>query len=122
MPLSIRTLRFIFAILVVGLVSAAALVPVAAQTGVATILGQVTDDGGGALPGVLVTVRSPALQVPEVSTVTDERGEYRITPLPIGTYSVEFALAGFQTVRLPDMRLTTGFIAKMDQILKIGQL
>ncbi len=122
MLLSMRTFRFIFVFFVVGLISAAALAPVAAQTGVATILGQVTDPGGGALPGVLVTVKSPALQVPEVTAVTDERGEYRITPLPIGTYSVEFALPGFQTVRLPDMRLTTGFVAKMDQILKIGQL
>ena len=100
-----------FAIFILMLIPSSAVAQGAAQS-VATILGQVTDPGGGALPGVLVTVKSPALQVPEVTAVTDERGEYRITPLPIGTYSVEFALPGFQTVRLPDMRLTTGFVAK----------
>lgn len=94
----------------------------AAQTGTATILGQVTDEGGGALPGVTVTLKSPALQVPEVSAVTDERGEYRLTPLPIGNYSVEYSLSGFQTLRLEDVRLTAGFTAKLDQTMKIGAL
>ena len=123
MPLSMRTHRSILVLLTAGVVLSGMLAPPAsAQTGSATILGQVTDDGGGALPGVIVTVKGPALQVPEVSTVTDERGEYRITPLPIGTYTVEFSLSGFQTLRLPDVRLTTGFIAKLDQVLKIGQL
>ena len=40
----------------------------------ASILGQVTDDTGGVLPGVTVTARSPALQVPQVIDVTNERG------------------------------------------------
>lgn len=92
------------------------------QTGSATLLGQVMDEGGGALPGVTVTLKSPALQVPEIVTVTDARGEYRVTPLPIGTYRVEYALSGFQTLRLEDVRLTTGFSAKLDQSMKIGAL
>ena len=123
MPHLLRMLRPVLIVLIAGFISSTALVRTsAAQTGSATILGQVTDDGGGALPGVTVTVRSPALQVPEMSTVTDVRGEYRLTPLPIGTYTVEYSLSGFQTLRLPDVRLTTGFMAKLDQVLKIGQL
>ena len=50
-----------------------------------SIVGVVTDESGAMLPGVTVTATSPALQVPSVTTVTDERGEYRLTPLPIGT-------------------------------------
>lgn len=58
----------------------------AAQGGTsATIIGQVTDDSGAVLPGVTVAATSPALQVPQLTTVTDDRGEYRLTPLPIGT-------------------------------------
>ncbi len=56
----------------------------------AGIIGQVTDDTGAVLPGVTVTATSPALQVPEVTDVTNERGEYRLSPLPIGTYTVEY--------------------------------
>ena len=63
----------------------------------ATIFGQVSDESGATLPGVTVTLRSPALQVPTMSTVTDERGEYRLTPLPIGIYS-----SGVRAVRVPN--------------------
>jgi len=88
----------------------------------ATIIGQVTDEQGGVLPGVTVTATGPALQVPNVTAVTDERGEYRLTPLPIGTYVVEYALSGFQTVRREGIRLTAGFTAKIDITLSVGGL
>jgi len=95
----------------------------AAQQGAATtILGQVTDENGGALPGVTVTLRGPALQVPEMTSVTDARGEYRLTPLPIGVYSLQYELSGFQGLRLEGVKLTSGFVAKLDQILKIGAM
>ena len=64
----------------------------------ASIIGRVTDDSGGILPGVTVTATSPALQIPQVVSVTDERGDYRLTPLPIGTYTVQYELPGFGTV------------------------
>jgi hypothetical protein len=67
-----------------------------------------------------VTATSPSLQVPQVSDVSNERGEYRLTPLSIGTYTVEYALPGFQTVRREGLRLTAGFVAKVDVVLKIG--
>ena len=47
----------------------------------AAILGQVTDDTGGVLPGVTVMATSPALQVPQVVAVTNERGEYQVSPV-----------------------------------------
>lgn len=88
----------------------------------ATIFGLVSDESGATLPGVIVTLRSPALQVPSMSAVTDERGEYRLTPLPIGIYTVEYELSGFQTLRLSEMRLSAGFSAKLDQSMKISAL
>src|SRR5687768_9937473 len=75
----------------------------------AGITGQVADESGAVLPGVTVTATSPALQVPSVVSVTDERGEYRLTPPPIGTYTVEYSMSGFQTVRREGVRLTVGF-------------
>ena len=88
----------------------------------AAILGQVTDDTGGVLPGVTVTATSPALQVPQVIDVSNERGEYRLSPLPIGTYVVEYTLPGFQTVRQEQLRLTIGFQARVDVSLKVATL
>lgn len=88
----------------------------------AGIYGLVTDESGAVLPGATISVTSPALQVPAISVVTDETGKYRLTPLPIGTYRVEYALQGFQTLIQPDVRLTVGFSAKLDVKLKVGSL
>src|SRR5438132_10386100 len=99
-----RFMRIVTAIAVC--LFAAATFPAAAQQSAAGIVGQVTDESGGVLPGVTVTAASPALQVREVVAVTDGRGEYRLTPLPIGTYTLVFTLSGFQTVRRENLRLT----------------
>ena len=93
-----------------------------AQTGTATINGQVTDESGAVLPGVTVTATSPVLQVAQVVTATDQEGRYRLTPLPIGTYNVTFELAGFKTVRREEIRLTVGFTARVDAAMSVGAL
>ena len=86
----------------------------------AGIVGQVTDGTGAVLPGVTVTATSPALQVPSVTAVTDEQGDYRLTPLPIGTYTVVYELPGFQNLRREGVRLTVGFVARVDQVMNLG--
>jgi hypothetical protein len=88
----------------------------------AEITGRITDESGAVLPGVTVTATSPALQVPSMVAVTDARGDYRVTPLPIGTYVVEYTLSGFQTMRHEGVRLTVGFSAQLDIQLKVGSL
>jgi hypothetical protein len=66
------------------------------QTGV--IAGRVTDDGGQPLPGVAVTIASPALIQETQSAITSASGTYRFVLLPIGDYDVTFELAGFKTL------------------------
>jgi hypothetical protein len=96
----------------------------AAGQGTATqaVIGQVTDSSGGVLPGVTVSATSPALQVPSVTAVTNEVGEYRLAPLPIGVYQLTFELQGFGTTRREDVRLTSGFVARVDVVLGINTL
>src|SRR5262245_14529709 len=91
----VSRLRLEIAGLIAGLVVLAGS-PAAGQ-GTATIVGQVTDQSGAVLPGVTVTATSPALQVPQVTDVTNELGEYHLAPLPIGVYEVAFELSGFRT-------------------------
>ena len=112
-----RMIRCAAILLVVSALSAAA----AAQQD-AGIFGLVTDESGAVLPGVTVTATSPSLQVPSVTSVTDAKGEYRLSPLPIGTYTVEFSLSGFQGIKREGIRLTVGFTAKIDVGLKVGAL
>jgi hypothetical protein len=105
---------------VAGLVAAQATVAFGQDE--ASIIGVIVDESGAVLPGVTVTATSTALQVKEVSVVSNERGEYRISPLPIGTYTVTYTLSGFQSARHENIRLTVGFSAKLDAKLKVGAL
>ena len=79
-------------------------VPVYGQLTVASIVGQVTDQSGALLPGVTVTATSPALLVPQVMGLTNELGEYRVSPLPIGVYELAFELSGFQPARRQEIQ------------------
>lgn len=105
---------------VVVVVLALSTVPAFGQGTAASVIGRVTDQTGAVLPGVTVTATSPALQVPEVASVTNEVGEYRLSPLPIGVYQITFTIPGFQSVRRPDIRLTVGFTARVDVSLGIA--
>ena len=49
------------------------------------LAGTVTDEGKAALPGVTVTISSPAMILPELATVTNEKGLYKFFSLPTGT-------------------------------------
>jgi hypothetical protein len=98
-------------------------VPAAAQfANTASIEGTVTDESGGALPGVIVTVSSPALQVAQLSDVTNAEGHYRLTQLPRGAYQIRYELSGFQPVLREAIEVGAGFAAKIDITLKIGSV
>jgi hypothetical protein len=92
------------------------------QTNQAGIVGTVTDSSGATLPGVAVTATSPALQVPQVAAVTDERGLYRLSSLPSGAYVVTYELAGFQSIKREDVKLPVNFVATIDQVMSLGSL
>jgi hypothetical protein len=103
MPNRIRILRWTIALLAIALAAA----PVLAQYGQSTggIQGRVTDESGGALPGVQVTVRGPG--APK-TVYTDARGEFRVTNLDPGTYTLALTLAGFQTVNRENVAVNLG--------------
>jgi len=87
----------------------------------ATLLGTVADDTGGALPGVTVT--ATAIDTGRVfSSVTDERGEYRLRGLPPSRYKVTAELAGFNTVLIPDVELLVGQSRTIPFSLKVATL
>src|SRR5262245_64891034 len=62
------------------------------------IRGVVNDEEGKPIPGANVTVSSPALIGSTRTTSTNELGVFRFPSLPVGTYSVEVTLEGFQKV------------------------
>lgn len=97
--------------------------PVAAQfVSTASIEGGVTDESGATLPGVTVTLSSPALQTAQMIEVTNSQGRYRFAQLPGGVYQLRFELAGFQSFVRSDLQVGAGFAAKVDAVLKVGTL
>jgi hypothetical protein len=88
------------------------------QTGVLT--GTVTDQAGLVLPGVTVTVTSPALQRSR-TTVTDENGVYTVRGLPPGQYSVRFELLGMRAIDAAQ-RVDLGLTSHVDARLQLDSV
>src|SRR4051794_8809955 len=96
--------------------------PAAAQlqhTG--TIVGKVTDANGGVLPGVTVEVSSPAL-LRRASIVTDEKGGYRLTLLPIGTYKLTFSLQGFASIAREQIPVSADRTLTIDIAMEVASV
>jgi hypothetical protein len=91
-------------------------------TNTSAIEGRVVDESGAALPGVTVTIASPALQTPQLDGETDDGGRYRFTALPRGVYSLTFTLSGFQKINRTDVNVDAGFVATVDIKMAVGQL
>jgi hypothetical protein len=92
----------------------------AQAVGSAAIRGRVADESGAGVPGATVTVSSPSLQLRERAVASEQDGEYQLRSLPLGTYTVTFELAGFQTIRREGIQLSAGFEARIDAVLKLS--
>ena len=95
------------------------MIPTTALAQEGTIAGTIRDVQGAVLPGVTVEATSPAL-IGVRTTVSDDLGQYRITNLPIGTYTVVFSLSGFQRQQRDNVVLTSGFTANVSPALGVG--
>jgi hypothetical protein len=90
------------------------------QTG--TILVTAVDEQGAAMPGVTLTVSSPALIAGQVSGVTDAVGVYRLRNLVSGTYTVRADLPGFQSLVLSDISVSVGQTTPINLTMKVATI
>jgi hypothetical protein len=97
-----------------------ALWPVLVSAQTSSIAGQVKDTTGAVLPGVTVEASSPALIEKTRSATTDGSGQYKITALRPGIYSITFTLPGFNVVKRDGIELTSDFTATVNGDLKVG--
>ncbi len=88
----------------------------------AALAGVAKDASGAVLPGVTVEAASPNLIEKIRSTVTDGNGQYRITNLQPGPYTLTFALTGFATVKREGLELTAGSTTPVNADMKVGNL
>src|SRR5579885_611869 len=93
----------------------------AAQGQFGQITGLVTDQTGAGVPGASVTVRNEKTGV-EFKTVSNTDGNYIVTSLVPGTYSVATSKAGFQSVTHTGISLNLAQTARIDISLTLGEV
>ena len=91
--------------------------PASAQSLVGSVAGTITDEQGGAVPGVAVTLTG---KTGAKTATTDADGRYRFVAIDPGTYSVQAQVSGFQPQRKDDVQISVGRTATVDFALKIG--
>ncbi len=92
--------------------------PAMGQTVTGTVLGTVTDNTGGVVPGVSVTVKNTATGFTR-SAVSDDKGRYELRALPIGPYEVSAELEGFRKLT-KGVQLTVGSEVSMNFMMEVG--
>jgi hypothetical protein len=95
--------------------------PASAQTR-ARIVGVIHDPSDAVLPGVTVTVTSPALVGGDQTDVSGADGTYRFVELLPGLYTVTATLQGFKKVQRPDIRVEFGTTITIDFALSVANV
>src|SRR5436190_1312071 len=87
-----------------------------------TILGNVTDASGAAVPGVTIRLVSESTAF-QREAATDAEGNYQILQIPTGTYRIEFEKVGFQrSVDNRGIALSAGQSLRVNGNLKVGSV
>ncbi|HWC97443.1 MAG TPA: TonB-dependent receptor [Candidatus Sulfopaludibacter sp.] len=94
------------------------LMPAWPQAGPGTIRGQVTDPAGASIPGAAVSANNG--HGTSRSATTDVRGEYVVTNLPAGAYTVRIAAKGFALSELSDIAVGSGAVQTLNISLSLA--
>jgi outer membrane receptor protein involved in Fe transport len=92
-----------------------------AQTTTGGLTGVIKDTEGGMVPGAMVRATNTATGTGQ-STVTLDSGQYVLRGLPVGTYTVQVELQGFQTARAENVTVRVNEEVRLDLTLRVGNL
>ncbi|MBC7928846.1 MAG: TonB-dependent receptor [Bryobacteraceae bacterium] len=84
-----------------------------------TILGTVKDASGAVVTGAKVTATNKGTSQSR-SAITDEQGNYVLTAMPLGEYSLNSALTGFKQSVFASVTLQVDQQARVDFTLQVG--
>ena len=117
------TRTFFRVLAALAIMFAVGLAPAAAQTGqtFGELVGKITDDQGGALPGVTVTMSGPAV-MGAPTAVSNERGVYRFPGVNTGTYRLKMDLAGFAPLVRDGIVVPVRQTVTVDAVMKLASL
>jgi len=109
-------------ILIIGLVSAIAVVPAGAQsTYTAQLTGIVTDPSGAVVPSAKVILTDQGTNI-SIARETDNRGIYVFTGIRPSTYTIRVEAANFATTERKDVVLAVSQQATLDFSVTVGKV
>jgi len=86
-----------------------------------SLVGNVTDSTGSAIPGAQVMITNDETGT-ERTSETNETGVYRFSTIQPGTYTLQVRLDGFQTTNLSGVQVSVNNTTRSDVALEIGQV
>ncbi len=99
-----------------------ALMPAAALAqGSVTIFGIVSDASGSVVPGATITATHAQTALERV-TASDANGNYTISQLPVGVYTVKAELSGFKTFLQERVQVQVDENRRVNVVMELGQL
>jgi hypothetical protein len=117
----LRLQPLILLTLVAALIAGGSSAPVFAQAVLGTLLGNLTDTSGAAVPGATVTITETQTNF-TVTAVTNESGVYRFPNLRAGIYKVEAELSGFRKTVRDGVEVDVNTTVRVDLALQPGEL
>ena len=93
----------------------------AAQALYGSLVGNVTDESGAAIPGATVTITQSETNLSR-TLVTDASGSFNAPNLLPGTYEIAVSLSGFQSFKAQGVAVRQGLDVRVDARLKVGAL
>jgi len=114
-------MRIVWRSLLLAVLVSAVATNMGAQALYGSLLGNVTDETGAALPGATVTITQHETNLTR-DVVTDVSGGYNVPNLLPGTYQVDVKLPGFSIFTTRDIAVRQGLDVRVDAKLKLGTL
>ena len=83
-------------------------------------VGHITDIQGAGVPHAIVKATNTGTNIVQ-SAITDSTGDFVITPVSAGVYSLSVTATGFQTINASNIEVQVGQIVREDLELKVGE-
>jgi hypothetical protein len=90
-----------------------------AQVLYGSVAGTVTDQTGAVVPGAAITIVNDNTGLSRNAT-SGSNGDYRVTDLPAGTYTLTVTGSGFQPVKQTGINVTVGSVNQQNVQLTVG--
>jgi Carboxypeptidase regulatory-like domain len=83
-------------------------------------VGRIIDVQGAAVPHAIVKATNTGTNIVQ-SAITDSSGDFVITPVSAGVYSLSVTATGFQTINTSNIEVQVGQVVREDLELKVGE-